>query len=101
MVPALCAPEGFADAAKSTAPLPFTLDQDGMVSHGESDEGCQLHPAEPCTLNLPVLVVPATLADVGNKVKVQLPPDWVTVNICPLTVMVAVRIAAPGLTATP
>ena len=46
---------GFADAAKSTAPLPFTKEKEGMVSHVESDTGSQVQPAEPWTLKRPVV----------------------------------------------
>ena len=93
------APVGFADAAKSTAPLPFTKEKEGMVSHVESDTGSQVQPAEPWTLKRPVVARAGTWIAAVVKDKVQLPPDCVTVKTCPLMAIVAVLIAAPGLTA--
>ena len=61
------------------------------------ETGCQLHPCDPWTLNRPVAVlVPLIEAEAGFKLRVQLPPDCVKVNDCPLMVIVAVRIPAPG-----
>src|SRR5262245_8682364 len=51
----------------------------------------QAHPAVAVTATLPVPPLAVKDWEVGARPKAQDPPDWLTLNVCPATVMLPLR----------
>lgn len=68
--------------------------------HGTPLVAVQLQPAGNVTLTLSVRACAPTDALDGDSVALHAAPDWVSENVCPATVTVAVRDAAAGFAAT-
>lgn len=72
-------------------PLPLPGDPLVMVIHGAAVVAVQLHPLDAVTFTVPLPAVDVRLADAGETVGEQEPPDWFTVNVTPPTDTVPVR----------
>src|SRR5581483_545498 len=91
----------FAATMKPTAPLPAPLAPEVMTIQSALLFAAQLQPPCVVTFTLPLPPLAPKFWLVGESVNVQLlPPDCVTVKVCPATVNVPARELAPVLAAT-
>ena len=63
-------------------------------------DGVQEHAGPPLTVRVPDPPLGGTVPDAGVRLMLQLEPDCVTVNTCPLIAIVPTRCAGPGLAET-
>ena len=81
--------------------MPLPLAPALIVSQASLLVAVQLQPVPAVTATLPVVATEdVRFDDVGEIVNVQGAPAWVTVKVCPPTVIVPVRDVVPVLAAT-
>jgi hypothetical protein len=80
----------FAATLNATVPGPEALVGDVTVIHGTVDAADHAHPADVFTSNEPCPPSSSTFVEVEDSANVQ-PCPWVSVNVCPATVSVALR----------